>query len=58
MRYGRRIGRAFVGRLASGSNPLRVPRRRVGRAFVGWLASGSNPFGVLGPAGQGCWAWP
>ena len=41
-----------MGRLASGPNPLGVPRRRVrrrvDRAFVGRLASGPNPFGALG----------
>ena len=44
----RRNGRAFVGRLASGPNPLWVPGRRVGRAFLGQLASGPNPFGAFG----------
>ena len=41
------IGQAFVGRLASGPNPLGVLGRRVGRAFLGWLASGPNPFEAL-----------
>ena len=45
---GRRIGRAFVGRLAFWLNPLGVPGRRVDRAFVGRLASGPNPLGVPG----------
>ena len=51
MRYplpGQRIGRAFLGRLISGPNPLGVPGGRVGRPFVGRLASGPNPLGVLG----------
>ena len=44
----RRIGRAFVSRLASGPNPLGVLGRRVGRAFLGRLASRLNPFRALG----------
>ena len=43
----RRIGRAFVGRLASGPNSLGVLGRKVGRKFVDQLASGLNPFGAL-----------
>ena len=41
---GRRIGRAFLGRLVPGPNPLGVPGRRVGRAFLGQLVSGPFPF--------------
>ena len=46
--HGRKIGRAFLGRLASGPNPLGVPGWRVGRAFVGRLDFGPNPLGALG----------
>ena len=35
-----------MGRLASGPNPLGVPRRKIGRVFVGRLASGPNSLGV------------
>ena len=45
---GLRIDRAFIGRLVSGPNPLRVPGRRVGRAFLGQLVSGPFPFEALG----------
>ena len=38
----------FMGRLASGPNPLGVPGRRVGRAFMGRLDFESNPFRALG----------
>ena len=44
---GRRIGRAFLGRLVSGPNPLGVPGRRVGRAFLGQLVSWPFPFEAL-----------
>ena len=42
------IGRAFLGRLVPGPNPLRVPGRRVGRAFLCGLVSGTNPLRVPG----------
>ena len=42
----RRIGRAFLGRLASGPNPP-ASGRGIGRAFLGLLVSGSFPFGAL-----------
>ena len=45
---GRRVGRAFLGRLMSGPNPLGVLRRRVGPAFLGRLVSGPFPFEALG----------
>ena len=48
MRHGRRIDRAFLGRLAFGPNPFGVPGRRIDRAFLGRLAFGPNPFGALG----------
>ena len=48
MALGRRIGRAFLGLLVFGPNPLGVPGRRVSRAFLGRLAFGPFPFGALG----------
>ena len=44
---GRRIDRAFLGRLAFGSNPFGVPGRRIGQAFLGRLAFGPSPFEAL-----------
>ena len=38
----------FLGRLASGLNPLGVPGRGIGLAFLGRLASGPNPSGAFG----------
>ena len=45
---GWRIDRAFLGRLAFGSSPLRAPGRSIDRAFLGRLAFGPSPIGALG----------
>ena len=45
---GRRVGRAFLGRLRFGPNPLGVSRRRVGPAFLGRLVFGPFPFKAFG----------
>ena len=45
---GRRIGRAFLGQLASGLDPLGTFGRRVGRSFLRRLVSELFPFGALG----------
>ena len=44
---GRRIVRAFLGRLDFGPSPLGVPRRRIDLAFLGWSAFGPSPIGAL-----------
>ena len=44
----RRIGRAFLGRLAFGPSPFGVLRRRIGLAFLGQPAFRPSPFGALG----------
>ena len=45
---GKRIDKAFLGRLAFGPNPFGVPERRIEQAFLGRLAFGLSPIGVLG----------
>ena len=40
---GRRIGRAFLGRLVSRPNPLMVPGRRIDRAFLDQLVPRPGP---------------
>ena len=44
---GRRIVRAFLGRLAFGPSPLGAPGRRIDRAFLGRPAFGPSPIGAL-----------
>ena len=44
---GRRIVRAFLGRLAFEPSPLGVPGRRIDRAFLGWSAFRPCPIGAL-----------
>ena len=44
---GRKVGRAFMGRLMSGPYPLGVSGQRVGPAFLGRLVVGPLPFVVL-----------
>ena len=44
---GRKVGRAFMGRLMSGPYQLGVSGQRVGPAFLGRLVDGPLPFEVL-----------
>ena len=50
---GRKVGRAFVGRLMSGPYPLGVSGQRVGPTFMGRMMAGPFPFEVLRSAGNG-----
>ena len=42
--HGRKVGRAFMGRLMFGPYPLGVSGQKVGLAFLGRLVAGPFPF--------------